>query len=402
MKKTNLIRRAAILLLCAAMAAAPLTGCADTQAEETPETAPQTDESSPQTGADVETPAETSPEPSADSSPDFAAANALLPPSTVMMTINGESALWDEYFFANYAVISSVASNMASSFGAMPDWDFQLTEDMTFGEFVADAAYNEMLTSRAVDVGAQSLGISLTDEARADIDSQVAALEAQLGGAEELAAYFESVYCSEAMFRRMMETDYLRSLCFAELYGENGGNLSDGDIDSYAETNGFMMAKHILKLTMDMSTRQPLPDDEIAAARAAADEILAELDGYSGDDFGGLFDELMNAHSEDSGLPGNPGGYLFAPGSMVASFEDATRALEIGEHSGIVESEYGLHIIYRLPVDYDASPSSASGYTLRYMAASELFERTALSTWRDSLTVELTDAYTSLDLSGVF
>lgn len=390
------------MLLCAAMAAAPLTGCSDAVAEETPEIAPQTDESSPQTSADMETPAETSPELSANGAPDFAAANALLPPSTVMMTIDGQSVLWDEYFFAYYRIISSIQSYVQSYYSMFLSWNDQYTEDMTFGEFVVDAAYNEMLTSRAVSIGAAELGISLTDEARADIDAQMAALEEQHGGREELAAYLESIYCSEPVFRSMVETEYLQNLCFAELYGENGEKLSDSDLESYVETSGFMMAKHILKLTMDMSTRQPLPDDEIAAARAAAEDISAQLDGYAGDDFGGFFDELMNAHSEDSGLPGNPDGYLFAPGSMVASFEDATRALEIGEHSGIVESEYGLHIIYRLPIDYDASPTSAPDYTLRYLAASELFERTMLSTWRDSLTVELADAYTSLDLAGVF
>lgn len=56
----------------------------------------------------------------------------------------------------------------------------------------------------------------------------------------------------------------------------------------------------------------------------------------------------MNANSEDTGLAANPDGYAFTTGEMVQEFEDATRALEPGQISGLVESSYGYHIILRL------------------------------------------------------
>ena len=39
---------------------------------------------------------------------------------------------------------------------------------------------------------------------------------------------------------------------------------------------------------------------------------------------------------------------MFGPGQMQKPFEDASFSLEVGEISGVVESDSGLHIILRL------------------------------------------------------
>ena len=60
-----------------------------------------------------------------------------------------------------------------------------------------------------------------------------------------------------------------------------------------------------------------------------------------------LFGRLADEYSEDPGRQTNPDGYIFTPGTMVQEFESATEALKYGEISGIVESDYGYHIILR-------------------------------------------------------
>ena len=95
-----------------------------------------------------------------------------------------------------------------------------------------------------------------------------------------------------------------------------------------------------------MTTRQPLDEATIAEKKAQAETLLAQL--QASDDLAADFDALMHEHSEDTGLQGNPDGYVFTAGQMVTEFEDTTRSLEFGQMSGIVESPYGYHIILRL------------------------------------------------------
>lgn len=100
-----------------------------------------------------------------------------------------------------------------------------------------------------------------------------------------------------------------------------------------AETKRFAIneevkASHILILSTT----------ENAEAKAA--EVLAEL--KAGKDF----EELAKAHSQDPGS-GAKGGDLgfFGRGRMVKEFEETAFALKPGELSGVVNSQFGYHII---------------------------------------------------------
>lgn len=84
-----------------------------------------------------------------------------------------------------------------------------------------------------------------------------------------------------------------------------------------------------------------MKDSEKGAARAKAEQVLAELKKSPS-----RFAELAKKYSEDPGSK-DKGGDLgfFSRGSMVKPFEDTAFSLKEGETSGIVESEFGFHII---------------------------------------------------------
>ncbi len=76
-------------------------------------------------------------------------------------------------------------------------------------------------------------------------------------------------------------------------------------------------------------------------ARAKAEALLAQVKKEPA-----RFAELAKANSDDPGSAANGGDLdFFGRGAMVKPFEDAAFALKPGEISGIVESDFGFHII---------------------------------------------------------
>src|SRR5690606_36379540 len=89
-----------------------------------------------------------------------------------------------------------------------------------------------------------------------------------------------------------------------------------------------------------------LPSPEIRASHILVDteeearEILSKIRG------GADFEELAKMYSKDPGtkdLGGDLG--FFAKGKMVPEFEEAAFALNPGEVSDVVKTEYGYHVI---------------------------------------------------------
>lgn len=104
-------------------------------------------------------------------------------------------------------------------------------------------------------------------------------------------------------------------------------------------------AKHILILTKDMQTGTAFSEEKKMSAKEFADSLLERI--KAGEDFDGL----MRKYSQDPGLETNPQGYVFSDGEMVPEFEQAVDSIAFGEVT-MCESDYGYHIIKRLPIEY--------------------------------------------------
>jgi parvulin-like peptidyl-prolyl isomerase len=95
-----------------------------------------------------------------------------------------------------------------------------------------------------------------------------------------------------------------------------------------------------------MAKADTATDEEKTAAKTKAESLLAEF--LAGDKSEDSFGELAKANSEDTGSAGNGGLYSdVVPGQMVEAFNDWCFASgrKPGD-TGIVESEYGYHVMY--------------------------------------------------------
>ena len=100
-----------------------------------------------------------------------------------------------------------------------------------------------------------------------------------------------------------------------------------------------VQASHIL-LMYAGSSRSTATRSKAEAEKQIAD-IKTKLDG------GVEFAELAQAHSDCPS--GKKGGDLgkFGRGQMVGAFEDTAFGLEVGATSGVIETDFGYHIIQR-------------------------------------------------------
>jgi len=100
-------------------------------------------------------------------------------------------------------------------------------------------------------------------------------------------------------------------------------------------------AAHILILVPAQA-----PEADKQAAKAKAEQILQQVNKSPA-----KFAELAKQHSQDPGSAANGGDLgLFGRGMMVKPFDDAVFQLKPGEISGLVQSEFGFHIIKLLAV----------------------------------------------------
>lgn len=281
---------------------------------------------------------------------------------TVVATVNGSEITWDEYFYW----LDNYRMSVENSFGTITDWsalNAYYTAN-TNEEVVRIMAQNDVLYYHMVLAEAEARGLSPAPE---DVEAQVLTdIDLAVGNGDGVLSEEENTqfdaYIESAGIDRDLYTRITRELLTEQaLYNDITAAYTEDEALAWGAEQGYMNAKHILLLTVDETTREALTEDEIAAAKATAEELYAQLsEAYVPADednsaFLALYDELMMANSQDSGLATNPGGYVFLPGQMVTAFEEAVLALDENyELSGVVESEYGYHIILRQPVTADA------------------------------------------------
>jgi len=258
---------------------------------------------------------------------------AEIPEGEIVAYVNGRPAARNDFEAAKVTLLNQYLQ-MYAQFGLSIETLLVGAEGRLFQLSLEAEALSRVMAAVLVEEEAERRGIRPSNEAvQAEFDAQYAAfLDEQGRTEEEFAAYLEEEGSSFEAFKEtgMDTVEWQLTLDAVQRAVAGPVELSDEGVATYFTDHNAdyaqpeeVMASHILVETEE-----------------EAIEIHLQLSE------GADFAELARERSIDPGS-GSQGGDLgwFGRGMMVAPFEEAAFALEIGELSDIVESEFGFHII---------------------------------------------------------
>lgn len=347
---------ALIIVVCLAFAFAAGCGSVESTGDAAPAEATETPAQ--ETAAAVET-----------STLDYDALRALHADDEVVATVNGREVTWGEYYgwlYMNAKQIENYFTQMAMYYGMSAGWGDSVDDSgTTFAQHAVQSAENTIRQFAAIDAFTGENGIKLDETTLAarlaeQKKSDTESICGEDGTEDDLVEKLGEMNLTMDAYELMTLSNIKYQENFKALYGEDSELVSDEDALSYLKENGYMSANHILIMTKDPSTGEELSDSDKADKKAKADEIYKELAAITDQsELMKRFAELKEEYCEDTGKTTYPDGYTFTEGKMVPEFENAVKALEAYEVSEPVQSDYGYHIILRLP----DNPDSVIDYT---------------------------------------
>lgn len=294
-----------------------------------------------------------------------------------LLTVDGQAVEAEEYLFwlAN-SILTWNAYGMLSTEEA---WD-------SLGENLKADALDVAILYQVVENKAHGMGITFAD-VEALLDADLNAVVEENGGREVYQAFLDSMCISWDGFRRVNGVYYLNQAMLEKL--AETGEIDGRTVDEFLEENDIYGAKHILIQTrrqLEDGSYEGFSDEEKAEAYqkilSIREQIRAENDSEE------AFDRLMNEFSEDGRYPTGelaaPDGYTYVyPGYMVPEFEAGALALRVGQVGDVVTTDFGYHIILRIPADRE----QATGEMLAAL----------IEEWIDEAEVVTDPAYDTID-----
>jgi peptidyl-prolyl cis-trans isomerase C len=242
-------------------------------------------------------------------------------PDTVVLKINDEPV----FFWEVTVVIPQVQMEMLSQ-GAQPERETVVNESM-----------KRVIDLHLLAAEARREGLQPVD---ARVDAAMAELVQQAGGRDNFNESLRRFGVSyDQLKSRAVEADLVQ--VYIETKIDPQVTVTAEDVERFYNQNPEMFerpdmvrARHIL-IRIGQGADQAEKDAARARAAAALQRVM------SGEDFATVASEVSEGREAANG--GDLG--FFARDQMVPAISDAAFALEIGEISGVVESQFGFHFV---------------------------------------------------------
>lgn len=245
--------------------------------------------------------------------------------------------------------LDSVKQQMAGTeLSSDEDWQTKEIEGRKAIDLAKERATDTAVKNLAyIEVG-KAVGIKLTSADRQKVSENKNQFVSQFQTAQRYIEFLQENNIKDSFIDMLCESMIYSSLLTEKVRTEQP--VGDEEASAYFAENqedltaAYRHAKHILILTKNMDTGAEMSPEAQEAAKQKAEGLYKRaLDGED-------FDSLMAEYSEDPGLKTQPDGYVFGDGEMVPQFQDETDSLPVGG-IGLVKSDFGYHIILRLPLE---------------------------------------------------
>jgi parvulin-like peptidyl-prolyl isomerase len=243
-------------------------------------------------------------------------------------------------------------------------------EKQTWEDLLLQSAMTAFWQTSAASDAAAEAGYQLSEDEQTYVDSMLSMLEedAKTNGFESVDAYiqnFHGPYTSQESYEEYIRTSFLSSSYLNQQFEgityseEDINNYFNENADAYAEKGlsiddpNMVSVRHILitpvadeNAEVDENGEAVLTEQNWTDAKLKAEEVLDMW--QSGEATEDSFAALAEEYSQDPGSASNGGLYEdVRPGEMTAAFNDwcFDQSRQPGD-TGIVETEFGYHIMY--------------------------------------------------------
>ena len=245
-------------------------------------------------------------------------------PQRVIATVNGVGILRADFETAVAQTLQSF--QMQGQF--VGDDELEVFRSDVLDQLIAEELLYQAALRQSLTVSEQSVA------------SQFQQIRAQFDTAERWQEALEANDTSESELREQIRrNDLIQQLMMTAL--ADTAEVTEAEVRRFYDENPqfFDQGEQIAARHIIVSTQGMTSDEEIAAARGRMEDIRRQIVE------GGDFAELAREYSEDGSAA--QGGDLgsFGRGMMVPEFEAVAFALEPGEISEVVRTQFGFHVV---------------------------------------------------------
>jgi hypothetical protein len=179
---------------------------------------------------------------------DFDEAFSKFAPDTAMISSGDFIISWAHLYVFLFRIVYELFQ-MNEAMGSEVDWQEDI-EGYTVEELVLKFASDEAISFISYMYGIEANNIILSDDDLQSLDENIEEVIAMYGSKEEFEESLRNNtgYYNFEIFMELVTIEFGVSVLVEALYGEEGSGFPDALVEKYVESNGYLMAMHILRL----------------------------------------------------------------------------------------------------------------------------------------------------------